>query len=393
MNWSITATIGSLIQSGALVMSDGYRTKRSELGEEGFRIVRAADIVDGTVRLDAPDFVRREFAGMIGVKSARAGDVVLTTKGTVGRVAIVPEISEQVVYSPQLCFFRVAPNETLDARFLRFWFDSAEFRHQASHRMNNSDMAPDINLADIRSLRLTLPPFIEQRAIAEVLGALDDKIAANTRLVDASEALASAVFDSLSPMRAEPLTRLARFINGKAFTKGATGTGRVVIRIAELNSGVGGSTVYNDIDVPDENLARPGDLLFAWSGSLTVRRWYRPEGIINQHIFKVIPRSPHPIWLVHQILLRRLDDFQLIAADKATTMGHIQRRHLEEPVPVPTEEAAARADPVMVTLWKTALSAEQETLVMAELRDTLLPQLMSGKLRVRHAEKQVGAVV
>ena len=55
----------------------------------------------------------------------------------------------------------------------------------------------------------------------------------------------------------------------------------MVVRIAELNSGPGGSTVYNDVSVDEENLARPGDLLFAWSGSLTVRRWFRPEAIVN----------------------------------------------------------------------------------------------------------------
>lgn len=386
-------TIGELVDADVMVMSDGYRTKRSELGDRGFRILRAADIVDGNIRLKSPDFVRDDFSAQIGAKRAHVGDIVVTTKGTVGRIALVSEISEPVVYSPQLCFFRVLEEKALEPRFLRYWFESTEFRLQASHRMNNSDMAPYINLADIRSLRLTCPSIKDQRAVAEILGALDDKIAANARLVDASKALASTVFESLSRGAPRPLTELARFINGKAFTKGATGTGRVVIRIAELNSGLGGSTVYNDIDVPDENLARAGDLLFAWSGSLTVHRWYRSEGIVNQHIFKVIPRSPFPMWLVHQILLHRLADFRLIAADKATTMGHIQRRHLEEPVSVPPPEAVAHVNPVMTALWERALSAEQETLMLADLRDTLLPQLMSGRLRVRDAEKQVGALV
>ena len=88
---------------------------------------------------------------------------------------------------------------------------------------------------------------------------------------------------------------LARYVNGRAFTKGATGTGRMVIRIAELNSGPGGSTVYHDIAAAPENIAHPGDLLFAWSGSLDVYRWHRDEALVNQHIFKVICDAYPPV--------------------------------------------------------------------------------------------------
>ena len=226
------------------------------------------------------------------------------------------------------------------------------------------------------------------------MGALDDKIAANTKVIGTSDALSRAVFTSmLGDTEARPLTDIADFINGKAFTKNASGTGRVVIRIAELNSGLGGSTVYNDIDVPDQHLARPGDLLFAWSGSLTLHRWFRPEGIINQHIFKVIPQSGNPLWCVNGLLARKLDEFKGIAADKATTMGHIQRRHLDEPVEVPAASQIRRNDVLMTSLWQRALAAEEESLRLARTRDELLPQLMSGRIRVRDAEQMVGDVV
>jgi type I restriction enzyme S subunit len=186
----------------------------------------------------------------------------------------------------------------------------------------------------------------------------------------------------------KPLSSLASFVNGRAYTKNATGTGRVVVRIAELNSGLGGSTVYNDIEVPDENLARPGDLLFAWSGSLTAVRWFRPEAVINQHIFKVIPAGGVPMWLINQAVHAKLDEFKAIAADKATTMGHIQRRHLDDPVAVPSTDGVASLDGRMTGLWDSALAAEIENLKLAATRDELLPLLMSGKVRVA----DVGAI-
>lgn len=250
------------------------------------------------------------------------------------------------------------------------------------------------NVKSAKALELLLPGTTEQQAIAEVLGALDGKIAANDGLITKAEELAASAWRKASAGGSTmPLSFLARFVNGKAFTKDATGTGRVVIRIAELNSGLGGSTVYNDIEVPDEHLARAGDLLFAWSGSLTVSRWFRPEAIVNQHIFKVIPIDGYPMWLVNQAVRTKLAEFKAIAADKATTMGHIQRRHLDEPVVLPPSEAIKRIDELMTGLWDRALSAERENLNLTATRDELLPLLMSGKLRVRDAEKAVEEVV
>lgn len=253
---------------------------------------------------------------------------------------------------------------------------------------------PYLKQSTLVAIPCVIPELPGQRAIAEVLGALDDKIAANASLICTADELAAVRFQALVAEGAEgrPLSSLAQFVNGKAFTKGASGTGRVVIRIAELNSGLGNSTVYNDIDVADHHLARPGDLLFAWSGSLTVHRWYRSEGIVNQHIFKVIP-STAPLWVVNGALRRKLAEFKGIAADKATTMGHIQRHHLDEEVLIPTLSTINENDDAMTALWDRALQAERESLHLEELRDTLLPHLMSGHLPVKDAEQVVGEVV
>jgi type I restriction enzyme S subunit len=353
-----------------------------------------ADVRDWSIDLDGPDFVSGDYATAMRDKLSAPGDVLLTTKGTVGRVAIYPDGTEQVVYSPQLCYFRVKDESRLNRRFLAYWFKSGEFAHQALHRANNTDMAPYINMRDIRSLSLTLPDVTEQRSIAEVLGALDDKIAANDRVIARADEMARLLYrKAVVDGGRRPLSSLASFVNGRAYTKNATGTGRVVVRIAELNSGLGSSTVYNDIEVPDENLARPGDLLFAWSGSLTAARWFRPEAIINQHIFKVIPAGGMPMWLVHQAVHAKLDEFKAIAADKATTMGHIQRRHLDEPVAVPTPDDIVRLDSLMGGLWESALAAEVENQKLVATRDELLPLLMSGKVRVQDIGHALGGSV
>lgn len=239
---------------------------------------------------------------------------------------------------------------------------------------------------------LSLPPIEEQRGISLTLGGLDDKIESNGRLLSEALALIAAELHAAtcdSRAMVLPVATLARFVNGGAYTKGATGTGRMVLRIAELNSGPGGSTVYTELDVPDDKTARAGDLLMSWSGSLDIYRWTRDEAIINQHIFKVIPNEL-PAWLVHDRLKAVMPIFQSIARDKATTMGHIQRGHLESTtVPIPSPEQVARLDARFGPLWKRLLLAERETHTLEALRDALLPELLSGRIRVSEANEAV----
>jgi type I restriction enzyme S subunit len=132
------------------------------------------------------DFVGRDYLQQIGAKASRPGDIVLTTKGTVGRVAVVAASVEQVVYSPQVCYFRAQDEDRLDRGYLAAWFRSRRLQEQCAMLMHKSDMAPYISLRDIRSLSLSLPSIEEQRRQGEVqlglLAAFDANRAENEAL-------------------------------------------------------------------------------------------------------------------------------------------------------------------------------------------------------------------
>jgi type I restriction enzyme S subunit len=286
--------------------------------------------------------------------------------------------------------------DSVNHSFVNYFLQSQMAIEWLNARLQGS-VTQKINLGTLREVPIPLPPRHSQDAIAKVLDALDGKIAVNERIVataDELRALSLRQFATSYPEAVErlSLSSLAKFVNGKAFTKDASGTGRMVVRIAELNSGPGPSTIYSDIEVPPQHLAMAGDVLFAWSGSLRVSRWYRSMAIVNQHIFKVVPRGGIPSWLIFDLLCSELPRFQAIAEGKATTMGHIQRHHLDIAVSVPTSQYLVHLDAALGLLWRRALQAEQETLTLAELRDTLLPRLISGELRIREAEKIVEAV-
>jgi type I restriction enzyme S subunit len=275
----------------------------------------------------------------------------------------------------------------------------------------------------IEAFQFGLPPLDEQRAMSSLLGGFVDKIDLNRRMNRTLDALVHLLFRSwfvdfdpgvakmdgrkppsvppdlaaafsgafveteLGPIPREwslgAVADLARYVNGKNFTRGAGGSGRMVVRIAELNSGPGASTIYSDVSAAHENMVRAGDLLFSWSGSLGVYRWFGDEALVNQHIFKVICEG-FPQWFVHQHLLDALPFFQGVAADKATTMGHIKRDHLRRvPVPLPSRDVLEAAGRVIEPLYQRILRNERESLTLVSMRDALLPKLMSGEIRLR----------
>jgi type I restriction enzyme S subunit len=365
------------------------------------RVIRGADFPAATLHSLEGVPLRHENAAKIEKRALQPNDLVIEISGgtkerPTGRtIRITPRMLQQSsvpVIPASFCrLVRIDPM-LADPVFVYYALQHLYLQGGTWEFQNQSTGLSNFQFELFKN-RYSLPEVDrgEQGPIGEVLSALDEKIARNARVIAAADALANASFRAAATTSV-PLSSLARFVNGKAFTKDATGTGRVVVRIADLNSGLGGSTVYNDIDVADEHLARPGDLLFAWSGSLTAARWFRPEAIVNQHIFKVIPNAGVPMWLVNQAVHAKLGEFKAIAADKATTMGHIQRQHLDQPVLIPSAEAAKTLDPLMGGLWDRALAAEVESLKLTATRDELLPLLMSGNVRVRDAEKVVEGV-
>lgn len=275
--------------------------------------------------------------------------------------------------------YSLAPNERMDLRYSYYLINYVGLNH-LKHGTSNPSLTRDAFGAQY----FPVPCLLEQRAIATALRALDNKIESNRRIIDLVPKVIGARIHGASTKGADrvPVSSLARFVNGGAYTRGATGTGRMVLRIAELNSGPGRSTVYNELDVPEDRTARAGDILMSWSGSLGVYRWSREEAIINQHIFKVIPTG-YPAWLVFDRLDVVMPVFRGVAADKATTMGHIQRGHLERTmVDVPSPTIIEQLDLALSPLWNRLLSAERENVGLAALRDALLPELLSGRIRV-----------
>ena len=428
-----TFPVEELQRRGWLFVEDGNhgesRPLPHEFGSGSTAFIRAADIDYGRVLFETAECINDTALARIRKGVGRGGDVLFSHKGTVGKLALVPLDAPPFVCSPQTTFWRTLDPTRLDRQFLFSFMRSKPFADQWFSRKGETDMADYVSLTAQRGCSVPVPPIEQQHAIGRVLGALDDKIELNRQMNRTLEAMAQAIFRSwfvdCDPVAAKTAGRqpfgmdseiaglfpdrvrdshmgplpdgwipttiagIAGYVNGRNFTAGATGRGRMVIRIAELNSGPGPSTVYTEADAPPAHIAQPGDLLFAWSGSLGIYRWWRDDALINQHVFKVVCERL-PQWFVHWHLREALPFFQSIAAEKATTMGHIKREHLAQwDLAIPSRGLLQAADRILGPRYNRIFENERESLVLADLGVLLLAGLLSGEIRLREAEKLV----
>ncbi|MBZ0188432.1 MAG: hypothetical protein K8F91_19445, partial [Candidatus Obscuribacterales bacterium] len=156
-----------------------------------------------------------------------------------------------------------------------------------------------------------------------------------------------------------------------------------VVKIRELRQGnIDSNSDKASTDIPDGYVVQDGDVLFSWSGSLLVDVWTGGKGGLNQHLFKVTS-DHYPRWLYYFWTLTYLDSFIQIAADKATTMGHIKRHHLSESlVVVPNDEVLPALTNQIEPYIEAIVNNRIESRTLTETRDALLPKLVSGELRV-----------
>ena len=182
------------------------------------------------------------------------------------------------------------------------------------------------------------------------------------------------------------LLDIANYLNGLAMQKfrPADGeSGLPVLKIKELRQGsCDASSELCSPSIKPEYIVHDGDVIFSWSGSLLVDLWCGGTCGLNQHLFKVTS-DKYPKWFYYAWTAHHLARFVAIAADKATTMGHIKREELAKAeVVIPDAASMERIGGILQPMYDLIISNRIENRKLAALRDTILPQLMSGELDV-----------
>lgn len=369
----------------------------------GPRFVRQTDIASGRIDWSSVPFcdLPRDDCSKYAIKR---GDVLISRLGNgVGNAATVRDTND-AVFAGYLVRFRARTSEA-DPEFIGYQLQSGAWRqHVAGFRSGAAQ--PTLNAQQMGEFQFLLPPIKEQRGIAGTLGALDDKIESNRQAIDLLEALARTCFANWREQ--------TEVLKTDTFGSFAEVYGGATPRTNEPDYWDGGLTWTTPTDVT--RLASP--YLFSTSRTITeagldsCTALMHPVGSIfmtsratigafavnqipastNQGFIVVRPRRDAERWFLFEEMRSRVQDF-LDNANGSTFLEISRGRFKELLLEIPSAGAIDELDSQLTPLHAKAAQLASESTRLERLRDTLLPELLSGRIHVPEARETVQEVV
>lgn len=315
-----------------------------------------------------------------------------TGTGTAGRVAQLFDIPEPMTIDSHMILIR--PTDTIDP--LYYGYAVKSHQTEIERLAEGSTGQTEINRKRLLSeILISFPENVAiQKQIGYLLYQIDQKIQNNIMINNNLHQQAQAIFEkeflSLQFLpegwKRATLIDIANYLNGLAMQKfrpSVKEIGIPVLKIKELrqeccdaNSELCSPNIKNDYIIHD------GDVIFSWSGSLLIDFWCGGVCGLNQHLFKV-SSNKYAKWFYYSWTKHHLDRFIAVAADKATTMGHIKRDELAKAeVLIPKETDYNRIGAMLQPIYNLIISNRIENKKLSKTRDLLLPKLMNGEIEI-----------
>lgn len=445
---TVSCSVAELVQSGELFVEDGnhgeYRPLAHEFSKAGTPFIRPDNLVDGELRFDGCDRINEVATRRVRKGKGKAGDIVFTHRATVGRIARVGPAAPDFVANPGVTVWRVTDNSRIDRNYLYYYMQSAAFMDQVWSMAGGTDTFPYISLTQQRTLRIDLVPLPEQKAIGALLGTLDDRIGllrqSNATLEAISKSLFKSWFIDFDAVLAKAEGREPEGMDAATaalfpaeFEESQLGLipkGWGVVPFAETVNIMGGGTPKTSVakfwggDVPwfsvvdapdfgqvftlrtDKSITTAGvensstRVLPAWTTIISARGTVGKLAMtacpmaMNQSCYGLVPKLSGTEPLVYLAAQRLVDDLKRLA--HGGVFDTITRDTLSsvDVVYGPSDVRASFAAMVK-PMFEQIQEGVARMCTLAELRDALLPRLISGKLRLPagRAEQLEGATV
>ena len=323
-------------------------------------------------------------------KLLRKDDIIISARGTVGELAMIPF---PMAFN-QSCY-GIRAKEGIDSTFLYYLIKHSVRKLKA---MTHGSVFDTITRDTFANIDVAIPDIEMQQRVAKMLANIDDKVENNQRINNNLEQQAKAIFSNefltLETLpdgwKQASLINIADYLNGLAMQKyrpTADETGIPVLKIKELRQGCcDDNSELCSPSIKSEYIIHDGDVIFSWSGSLLVDFWCGGICGLNQHLFKVTSNKYNK-WFYYAWTKHHLDRFIAVAADKATTMGHIKRDELSKAeVLIPNEADYKRIETLLQPIYDLIIANRIENKKLAETRDTLLPKLMTGEIDITEVD-------
>ena len=372
---------------------NGFAFKQAHFSESGVPIIKIAELNNGIGSTTA--YTQQVFSNEVHLKK---GDLLFSWSGNPQTSIDIFRFSLEEGWLNQH-IFKVTPKEELvtkDFFFFLMKYLKPHFTQIATNKQTTG--LGHITIADIKRMSIIIPSLEMQKAIVAHIKPIDEKITLNMAINDNLEQQAQAIFRQELVQNGElppnwttgSLLDIADYLNGLAMQKFRPVDGErglPVLKIKELRQGFCDySSELCSPNIKPEFIVHDGDVIFSWSGSLLVDLWCGGTCGLNQHLFKVTSVK-YPKWFYYTWTAHHLARFVAIAADKATTMGHIKREDLAKAeVVIPDVASMERIGGVLQPIYDLVTNQRIENRKLSMLRDSLLPKLMSGELDVSAVE-------
>lgn len=320
----------------------------------------------------------------------------------------------QEMTTNQACCNIIVDASKADYRYVYYWLKNSYLQL----RILASGVRKNLNSDDIKSFPISYPSVPLQTRIADVLFCLDEKIALNKRINAELETMAKTLYDywfvqfdfpdeNGKPYRTsggtmewnEQLKReipkgwsvgnlydIADYVNGLAcqnYRPVNNEAALPVVKIKEMHEGISTDTECVSANIPIAKQINDGDILFSWSATLEVMYWIGGHAGLNQHIFKVVPKTAYPKEYVFHQLSEYVVNFVIMAEARKTTMGHITSDHIEQSrIALPKRCILDSFSDVISPIHQQMIHGRVENYDLTRLRDWLLPMLMNGQATV-----------
>ena len=313
---------------------------------------------------------------------------------TLGYSALVPTGKNRRVYLHNQRIGLVTINSDELNKHYIYWFMRSPYYQKMIAATSTGSTVHHTSPDRILDVEIELPKLEDQNKIAAFLDNIENRIQLNNEINNNLEQQAQVIFEneflSLQSLpngwKQASLIDIADYLNGLAMQKyrpSADKIGIPVLKIKELRQGCcDGNSEFCSPSIKSDYIINDGDVIFSWSGSLLVDFWCGGICGLNQHLFKV-SSNKYDKWFYYGWTKHHLDRFIAVAADKATTMGHIKRDELgKAEVFIPNESDYNRIGALLQPIYDLIISNRIENKKLASLRETLLPKLMSSELDV-----------
>lgn len=385
----------STIGEACLLVTDGSHSspKSTDTGEY---MVSVKDFTpygfdfSSCKRISSEDYAALKRNGCV----PKVGDILVGKDGArYFEDIIIYDQPEHPALLSSIAILRCNPQEIV-SEFLYYLMKTPSFKQHVRDNYGSGSAIPRIILKDFKRMPIQYPAIDEQEKICSLLSRIDGKIKVNIQINDNLYAQAKAIFEQqFIDLETIPdgwkkgnLLDIANYLNGLAMQKyrpNEDEVGLPVLKIKELRQGsCDNSSELCSPNIKPEYIIHDGDVIFSWSGSLLVDIWCGGTCGLNQHLFKVTSNT-YDKWFYYLWTAHHLERFIAIAADKATTMGHIKRGELAKAeVLIPSDEDYKSINSLMNPIFNLIVAKQIEARKLAELRDELLPKLMSGEIDV-----------